>query len=575
MQRQLFHTNLRRATMVGLLLLAAACQRKLVENPQSILTPAFFKTAQGFQTGLDAAYAGNRNIWGPVDYATMSVPGTDEFITGNDGNNDINKYNSNYTSSTGTLSNVWTPCYTYINTCNGLVDNAVSVTGLDTATRNEMVGEARFLRANYYFLLVQQWGNITLNEHFQSTPTTSAAQSPMADVYAFIIQDLRAAIAVLPPSPQTTGVLAGKATKAAAMHLLSKVYLTRGWSPAAQAGDFTHAFQVADSVIHVLGPANGVYLLQDFGQVYAEGNEANNEVLWSVQHTTNLAYNGSATQNNSGPDNLYCHFWVPKYEVEPGMQRSTLYGRPYIRWVPTLWLMDTAFADKVNDTRYAKSFQNLWLCNFAGSIPVWTSPLPPGAPANAVVGQPKFTLNDTAIFMPGYDVSNAQIAASRYLLIPPRKYSIALSPAMTKYFDINRSNMNAPSIRPIIIYRLAETYLIAAEALLMSGQAAAAVPYINAIRERAAYPTGNAAAMDITAGQVTLDFILDERARELCGEVTRWEDLRRTRTLLQRVQLHNSDGRFTITARDTLRPIPQVQIDATITGPAYTQNPGW
>lgn len=562
-------------TCLGVFVLGSGCQKKLVENPQSILTPAFFSSVQGFQAGLAAAYAGNRNIWGPVDFVTMTVPGTDEFKTGNDGNSDVNWYNSNFTSATGTMSNVWNPCYTFINTCNGLVDNAAGLTGLDTATRNEMVGEAKFLRANYYFILVQFWGDVTLNEHFQSTPTTSATRSPMADVYAFIIQDLTDAIKVLPPSPQSSGVLAGKATQAAAMHLLSKVYLTRGWSAAAQPGDFTAAATTATTLINTLGPANGVSLLPDFGQVYAEGNEANNEVLWSVQHTSNLAYNGSATQNNSGPDNLYCHFWVPKYESEPGMQRSTLYGRPYIRWVPTLWLVDTAFADKVNDTRYAKSFQNLWLCNYPASAPNWANPLPPGAPADAVPGQPKFGLNDTAIFMPGYDVTNAQIAAAPYLLIPPRNYSIAMSPAMTKYFDINRSNENAPSIRPIIIYRLAETYLIAAEALYMSGQAAAALPYVNAVRERAAYPTGNASAMDITIADLNLDFILDERARELCGETTRWFDLRRTRTLIQRVQLHNSDGRFNITAKDTLRPIPLAQINATITGTPYPQNPGW
>ena len=557
------------------LLLAMGCQKKLVENPQSILTPAFFGTAQGFQMGLTAAYAGTRYIWGPQDYCTMTVPGTDEFFTGNDGDNDINKYNSNYTPSTGTLANVWNPCYTYINTCNGLIDNAPKVTGLDTGTLHEMVGEAEFLRAMYYFILVQFWGDVTLNEHFQSTPTTAATRAPMAQVYDFIIQDLTAAIAVLPPSPQTSGVLSGKATQAAAMHLLAKVYLTRASSSAAQASDYTNAYTIAENLINSLGPANGVSLLSDFGQVYAEGNEANSEVLWSVQHTSTLAYNGSSSQNNSGPDNLYCHLWVPKYEVEPGMQRSTLYGRPYIRFVPTLWLVDTAFADKVNDTRYAKTFQTLWLCNYAGSIPVWTSPLPPGAPAGASPGAAKFALGDTAIFMPGYDVSNAQIAASPYLLMPPRKYTIALSPAMFKYFDTQRSNENAPSIRPIIVYRLAETYLIAAEALYMTGQTAQALHYINAIRERAAYPTGNASAMDIDASQLNMDFILDERARELCGETTRWLDLKRTGSLLERVQLHNSDGRFNITAKDTLRPIPQSQIDATITGPAYPQNPGW
>src|SRR5258705_8926912 len=141
--------------------------------------------------------------------------------------------------------------------------------------------------------------------------------------------------------------------------------------------------------------------------------------------------------------------------------------------------------------------------------------------------------------MPGIDVNDAKIGATRYLLIPPRKYDNTLGPAMFKYFDTRRGDLNAPSIRPVIVFRLAETYLIAAEAAFMSGNTAEAVTYINTIRERAAYPTGNAAAMDVTAANLSLDFILDERSRELCGEIVRWWDLVRTSKLLERVRLHN------------------------------------
>ena len=71
------------------------------------------------------------------------------------------------------------------------------------------------------------------------------------------------------------------------------------------------------------------------------------------------------------------------------------------------------------------------------------------------------------------------------------------------------------------------------------------------------------------------DFILDERSRELCGEMMRWTDLVRTGKLLERVKLHNTDGKNNIKPFQVLRPIPQAQIDATITGTPYTQNPGW
>ena len=149
-----------------------------------------------------------------------------------------------------------------------------------------------------------------------------------------------------------------------------------------------------------------------------------------------------------------------------------------------------------------------------------------------------------------------------------------MGPAMNKYIDTKRADQNAPSIRPVIVWTLSETYLIAAEAAYMMGQPALSVPLINTIRERAAYPTGNVVAMDITVANLSLDFILDERSRELCGQMVRWYDLIRTRTngvsnLLVRVKLHNTEAAPNIIAKDTLRPIPQSQMNAVTTGPAY------
>jgi hypothetical protein len=298
-----------------------------------------------------------------------------------------------------------------------------------------------------------------------------------------------------------------------------------------------------------------------------------------VQHTSSIAYNGP---NNSGvsnfsADNVLNHMWVGQYEKRPGMVRDVFYGRPYIRCIPTRWLVDTAFKERVNDSRYSKTFQTVWYANNPnpGGYPLWPSPLPTGAPAGAVSGQLKFKFGDTAIYMPGVDASDAKIAATPYLLIPPRKYDNTLSPTMFKYFDTKRADLNAPSIRPVIVYRLAETYLNAAEAAFMLGKTTEAVSLINTVRERAASSPVSVPAMDITAANLSLDFILDERSRELTGENMRWLDLVRTNKLLERVRLHNKEAAPNIKDKHILRPIPQSQIDAVTTGPAYPQNPGW
>jgi hypothetical protein len=555
----------------GLLIVMSGCNKKLKEEPNSILVPAFFQTSQGLQAGLDAAYGGMRNFWGAQELFTATVIGTDEFQRGVDGNSDINLYS--YTSTHGTPTTLWRAAYVFINTCNGVIDYADKV-DLPAATKNNIVAEAKFLRANYYFILIQFWGDVTLNLHFQSEATTSAKRDPLASIYDAIIQDLKDAIAVLPASPKSNGVLTGKATAVAAKHVLAKVYLTRAGSAAKKADDYQNAYNTAVDIINNKASL-GLNLVPDFSKVFAEGNEENEEVLWSIQHTANLAYNGP---NNSGisnysADNVLNHMWVGQYEKRPGMIRSTPYGRPYIRCIPTRWLTDTAFKERVNDTRYSKTFQTVWYANNPDpkGYPVWTSPLPAGAPADAVVGQPKFKLGDTAIYMPGVDKTKAQIAASRYLLIPPANYDNTLSATMIKYFDTKRADLNSPSVRPVIAFRLAETYLVAAEAAFMLGLPDA-VKYINAVRERAAYPTGNATAMDIIASDLSLDFILDERTRELCGENVRWWDLVRTGKLLQRVRMHNKEAAANIIDKHVFRPIPQAQIDATTIGDPYNNS---
>ena len=105
---------------------------------------------------------------------------------------------------------------------------------------------------------------------------------------------------------------------------------------------------------------------------------------------------------------------------------------------------------------------------------------------------------------------------------------------------------------------------------------------INVLRTRAAFKANqtpaqyaaNVLAQQISAGQVTLDFLLDERSREFFGEDHRWYDLARTKTLVQRVQLHNAEAAG-VQSFNMLRPIPQSQIDLVTEGPKYPQNPGY
>jgi hypothetical protein len=121
------------------------------------------------------------------------------------------------------------------------------------------------------------------------------------------------------------------------------------------------------------------------------------------------------------------------------------------------------------------------------------------------------------------------------------------------------------------VYRLGETYLIAAEAALGEGDASGAAEYLNVIRRRAAFD-GMEAQMEVSSGEVDLDFILDEWSREVFGEQQRWLDLKRTGKLIERVKLHNPDAQ-NIKDFHALRPIPVNQITRTTND--FGQNPGY
>lgn len=185
---------------------------------------------------------------------------------------------------------------------------------------------------------------------------------------------------------------------------------------------------------------------------------------------------------------------------------------------------ETKELDEVIVIGYA-SFQTSWLVNKAAT---------------------GFALNDTAVTTPKTTYTAAQIAAGKYTVydIPKvygsngvpvqRKFCVSLK----KFKDSTRTSIaEAQSARDAFVIRLAEMYLIAAEAEVNTGKLDSAAYYINIIRTRAANP-GRVANMQVLPAQMTIDFILDERAREL-------------------------------------RPIPQSQLDAVTNKSVFTQNPGY
>ena len=593
--------------VISSLLFTASCSRVLDEQNRSNIQPDYFKTPGGIDAAVIGAYSNIRNWYCQEGMCFNSMIGTDEHIAGFGTSGNFHTYTLQ--TGDGAIQSIWDWSYRSINNCNGVIELA-SQAGISAAEATKLTAEAKFLRAYFYFTLVQTFGDVSISTSFASSPSTEAKREPVAAVYDLIVKDLNDAIADLPFKANPTP---GRAAKGVAKHLLAKVLLTRGWSSAAKPSDFSDAYaQALDLITNKSQYGNGsgtVDLWQDFADAFKEGNEYGRETLFVIDRNTDprgAETTGFGTGNPGGKFNGSLFYQRPNYPIfntninngitgAPAVSanpvdRDILNGRPFGRVRPTNYALSTAFAERVNDSRYEKTFQTFWIFNRPG-------PLTSGAPVTITVtraADPNNPMGPTATFtwVKGVDtaiklwgsntITEADRRASKAVLVLPSQYDNNFFPPMKKHDDITKLHTNDASDRPFILMRFAETYLIAAEAAFKAGNTANAAAMINVLRSRAAFRTTNtgaqntvaAAAMQITPAQVTIDFLMDERTRELYGEWTRWYDLVRTKTLPSRLATHNPIAGFN-PSRDMLRPIPQSQINLVTTGPAYPQNPGY
>lgn len=560
--KNILKNKLRAGLMACFMLSFFSCSKDLLkETVISNIGNDYINSPKGFEDAVKAAYSSLRTFYGTQLGLTLTEYGTDIYATGADGSyKGFHFYDAQLQPTVDYLFVVWDELYKGINTCNAIIERAANVTGLPDATKKLRVAEAKFLRAHYYYILHQQFGGVDLRLTETIAPTKATKRASDAEMYTQIIKDCTEAIADLENKGQSSDY--GRATKASAETLLAKVYLAKAYGPSKAADDFQKA---ADLCAGIISKYN-FKLLDDFASVFDENNQVNAEVVYAVQYTTDQISN--ASNNSSGTDgggnNLHLFFGM-QYDIQPGMKRDVFYGRPFKRLRPTSFLLNTVFAERVNDSRYQKTFRDLWKSNN------------PGANLNASFDNSKtkltFAAGDTCIFIPGYEMSKEERATKKYQVLVPSAYNEALFPTLQKFFDTKRADLTEPrGSRDYFVWRLADIYLMQSEALLKLGKVKEATDAINVVRSRAGFP-GKKDAMKITESQMTFDFLMEERARELAGEQTRWLDLKRWGLLVERVKKYNPQA-STIADKHYLRPIPQTQIDRSDPG-AFAQNSGY
>lgn len=529
----------------------------------------------------------------------------------------------------------WELLYQAVNTCNTAIKyiSEASTAILNDDQKSAYLGEVKALRAFYYWHLVETWGPVQINTEPINNASTIAKRDSEADVYAFMLKDVNEAIDHLPNKTAKTGRYNLWAAKALKARIL--IYKASKFNDQAA---YQEAATVADEVIAGSG-ASFYANYADCWAGNNENGINNKEVIWYVDYSTTLENNilpkrlkldseakqmnwagmiARNTANTIGGNASHLMF-VGVWNLVPGLTTVMVrtdteakkalkigdvtynlgvdyqaYSKGFTRFVPSGYLLD--LYNDATDQRYQASFRDVYYLaqSLRGKV---TLPAYPN-------------IMDTAIYLSKKTVTPEQIARAdkRYVLFSRTDvgsstvYPLYDSPAGTnpvkasgasgnnnfkgdrmyiqlkKFDDLTGSVIRDLGSRDAFVFRLSEMYLIAAEGYMMSGNSGLAVTRLNELRSaRAISGMDNSLSVDEQAQVAGKDInvILDERARELCGEQQRWFDLKRTNTLLERVKKYNADAAPNIQDFHVLRPIPQAQLDAVTNKTEFTQNTGY
>lgn len=660
----------------AILLGTASCSNDFLKEVDiTKLDNTHLDTPEGIRDLSQSLPSGSR-IFGELEYSYIATNyGTDEFRLGSDPSNSMwNDYNSGGFQSvvSGGSTNrqnpavIWNLCAISIKNCNQVLTKAPDLIE-DPDELRQMLAEARFMRGFMYFYMVQQWGGVPIVSTYDPAVEREFPRNSHQESIQFVIDDFKAAYDNL-VNPQTHSP--GRVSKDAAAHFLAKALLYRqseicaAFNASTSNEDLTEALRLCDEVIARHPLATNFAELWDYKTIDGP-NEFLPEVIFSAQFTANnLGMNG---RGNS------MHFYYTGiYQNWSAMIRDHAGGREYARLRTTDYAIEVY--DRVNDSRFWKSFRTtqalnamnetakrdsalyadgkivagqlgvLWIINdpdddrymaLSGTVaqpnvqPVYVGKKNPMTGEYAQVVEPG-TGHPVPSVIPRYRLVSA--SATNFVLgstTPTYAYvpdeSSPVWPGLSKYLDgLRIGNQDTPSgTRDVTVARSADTYLMAAEIKIRQGDIPGALVYLNDVRARAAYksgedrsayvdggqgyaPTGSArlssfygrnsyyfsndltettaatslAITDINTlpseDQAIIDklgytsefdramcLLLNERSRELMGEQHRWVDLARTKTLVDRAYAYNAEVAKVgdLAEHHYFRPIPQEYLD--------------
>ena len=554
-----------------LLIIFAGCSKNLLdENTPSLLTAnQVFKNLAGFESALNGLYSSWRAVR-DADYAEgIGTNGEGGFV-GTDLIQGPGSNASNFTIVTESFGAALNPSVPYlwgtfnwlyqiVNASNTIINRAqnpsVDWTGNGLAAddnKNRVIGEAKAIRAWAYRFLTYAWGDVplNLNESNGSNIRSDWERTPVGQVRAQMRSDLLFAEKYVTTEPSKQG----RISKGAIQTFLAELYLTLNKPDSAliYANIVVNepAYKLITARYGVKKSLTGVPFMDMFYDGNSNREEGNTEALWVMQNAKWLT---GGTTCNIMRRNIQSRYDVFKIGgVTPLKITLDRGGRARSRWGITKFLVDLYGPTDDRGSNYAIR-KYFILSNAATNNAGITGGDLPGADNLP----PGMNYGDTIWCRWSANWINPDNSLVRYRFPYSRKYDYADPMEVQVSCQYNCQ----------VYLRAADAYLLKAEAQFKLGDSPGAAATINIIRARAH-------ATPIIAAQVNIDFILDERARELVYEEDRRFTLLRTHKFVESTQLYNPNGGQFVTQRDTIFPIPQSVINANLTKP-MAQNPGY
>ncbi len=556
-----------------LLLMLSSCNDKeiLKEVPKDFLAPEnAYSTVSGIRQGISGLHYTFRNywFWGDQDQGSMwRGVGTDVAFHGEDPNS--TRFLCNYVNylipGSAYVLQYWTRNYELIQRANVLIEKVEASDAQiwsGEAQRNAFKAEAMFFRAYAYRILVSYFGDVPLVTEAIKSAKADFTRTPVADVYKQIEDDLKYAAANLPGRGKEEAP--GRITQAAAWHLLSEVYLNQGKyqlavdaaSEVIDGGEYGLMTERFGAQHDVFGSGDVYYDLFRYGN---QNLSENKETIWAIQFEP-LITGGASWSGERGFGPAYFR-WGNAPDGKAAFRGEFVNGK-YTGYSDTLgrpvsWVRPTDYAAY---TIWRRSGWNEDIRNAKHSI------------------KRKFYFDNPESAFHGQELKfalfNAEYAGNKRDAI--RDSCQYIYPYFMKFadpcnhFDNPGQSGGGYTHQDVYAMRVAETILNRAEGYLGLGKKDLAAADINRIRSRAQAPP-------VDEADVNIEYILDERARELYGEEWRHIVLRRVGKLVERVRQYNNNPKnpgLHIQDHHVLWPIPLSQIDLNIDA-ATGQNPGY